>query len=191
VRPKDRRALLIGAGIVAGAVLALRGVPAVWSALASRRETLSAQRELLARAEMDVLQAAVLEDSGAVIRNKVLGLAPRLLSGTREADATADLTLRLKQAARDNRMRIERTSSLPDSAGAGGLRPASLRAALEGDSRGTLGMLGALARGRVALTTTDLRITAANPAAAGAVAELLKVEVTVRGWYLPRAEPSR
>jgi hypothetical protein len=88
-------------------------------------------------------------------------------------------------------MRIERTSSLPDSAGAGGLRPASLRAALEGDSRGTLGMLGALARGRVALTTTDLRITAANPAAAGAVAELLKVEVTVRGWYLPRAEPSR
>jgi hypothetical protein len=62
---------------------------------------------------------------------------------------------------------------------------------LEGDSRGTAGLIGALARGPVALATTDLTITAANPAAPGAVAELLKIELTVRGWYLSRPESQR
>lgn len=191
MRPQDRRALLIGAGIVAGAVLALRGVPAVWGSLANARETMSGRADLLARAEADVLQADALKDSAAVIRSKVLRLAPRLLSGAREADATADLTLRLKRAAADNRVRVERTSALPDSGQAGGLRPVSLRATLEGDSRGTLALLGALARSNVVLTTTDLRITPANPAAAASVAEVLRLEMTVRGWYLPRAESQR
>lgn len=186
MRSRDRRALLIGAGVVAGALLALRGAPAAWDAVRNTRETLSARTELLVRAEADVLRAAALEDSAAVVRNKVLALAPRLLSGTREADAAADLTLRLKRAAAENRVRVERTSSLPDSGRAGGLRPVLLRAALEGDSRGTLGVLGTLARSPVSLTTTDLRITASNPAAPGAVAELLRIEMTVRGWYLPR-----
>lgn len=185
MRSRDRRALLVGAGVVAGAMLALRGVPAAWVALRNTRETMSARAELLARAEVDVLQADTLNDSAAVIRTKVLGLAPRLLSGTREADALADLTLRLKRAAADNRVRVERTNALPDSGQAGGLRPVSLRASLEGDSRGTLGLVGAMARGNVVLTATDLRITAGNPAAA---AEVLRVEMTVRGWYLPRPE---
>jgi hypothetical protein len=187
----DRRALLLGAGMVAGALLTLRGVPAAWDVVRNTTETLSARTELLARAELDVLQADALEDSGIVIRNKVVGLAPRLLEGTREADATADLTLRLKLAARDNRVRVERTSSLPDSGHRGGLRPVALRAVLEGDSRGTVGLIGALARGPVALATTDLTITAANPSAPGAVAELLKIELTVRGWYLSRPESQR
>jgi hypothetical protein len=191
VRPRDRKALLLGAGIVVGALLALRGVPAAWNGLRNTRETLSARTELLARAELDVLQADALEDSGAVVRNKVLGLAPRLLSGTREADATADLTLRLKRAAADNRVRVERTGPVPDSGRAGGLRPVSLRAELEGDSRGILGVMGALARAPVASATTDLKITATNPAAPGAVAELLRIEMTVRGWYLRRPESKR
>jgi len=191
MKPRDRQALLVGLGVVAGALVTLRAVPAAWGALWNARETMAARAELLARAEVDVLQADALKDSAAVIRNKVLGLAPRLLSGTREADASADLTQRLKRAAADNRVRVERTSALPDSVQAGGLRPISLRALLEGDSRGTLGVLGALSRGGVVLTTTDLRITAANPAASSAVAEVLRTEMTVRGWYLPRPELRR
>jgi hypothetical protein len=172
-------------------MLALRGVPAAWEALGNTRETLSARSDLLARAEVDVLQADALKDSAAVIRGKVLGLAPRLLSGAREADATADLALRLKRAAADNRVRVERTSALSDSSRGDGLRQVSLRASLEGDSRGTMGVLGALARSGAALTTTDLKITAANPWATGSTAEVLKIEMTVRGWYFPRPEARR
>lgn len=190
MRSRDRRALM-WASIVAGALLALRAVPAAWGTLTETRETMSAQAELLARAEVDVLQADALKDSAAVIRIKVLRLAPRLLSGAREADATADLTLRLKRAAADNRVRVERTSALSDSGQVRGLRPVSLRASLEGDSRGTLAVLGALARSNVVLTTTDLRITPTNPAAAASVAEVLRLEMTVRGWYLPRPEARR
>jgi hypothetical protein len=36
------------------------------------------------------------------------------------------------------------------------------------------------------LTLAELRITAGNPA--GHAAEVLKVETTIRGWYLPRGE---
>jgi len=183
---RDRRAILVGTGVVACAMLALRGVPAAWEAFGNTRETLSARSELLARAEVDVLQADALKDSAAVIRSKLLGLAPRLLSGSREADAAADLTLRLKRAAADNRVRVERTSALSDSGRGEGLRSVALRASLEGDSRGTMAVLGALVRSSAVLTTTDLKITAANPWGAGSSAEVLKVEMTVRGWYFPK-----
>jgi len=185
VKPGDQRALMLGLSVVALAVLALRVAPAAWRAMQSVRESLAAKSALLARAEMDVRQTALLEDSSAVIRAKVLALAPKLLVAAREAEALADLGSRLKRAAAESRVRVERTTPVGDSTRAGRLRRVSLSAALQGDSRGTLALLGALARGRPLMTPTNLMITAPNPAATDAP-EVLRTEITVRGWYLAR-----
>lgn len=187
---RDKRALLVGGAAVLLAAVTLRILPFSWRAFRDLRETLQSQAELLERSRWEIRQAAALEDSGAVIKAKVRALAPRILSGAHQAAAMADLTARLKRATNAHRVRVERTSALGDSAAAGGLRRVSLRAALEGDSRGTLGVLGALGRGPVVLMPTDLRIRAGNSAASGSAAEVLKVEMTVRGWYLPRGEPT-
>ena len=185
MRPRDRRALILGITVVGVGVLALRIAPATWRAIQSLKEGLSAKTELLARAEWDVRRTGVLEDSAAVIRAKVLALAPRLLGATREAEALADLSSRLRRTAAESRLRVERTAPLDDSTRAGRLRRVSLAAALEGDTRGTLALLRALARGRTLLTPSSLIITATNPAASDAP-ELLKTELTVQGWYLSR-----
>ncbi len=168
------------------AAVTLRVIPLTWRAFAEKRATLQSQTDLLERSRWEIRQAPALEDSGLVIRGKVKALAPRILTGTQQAAAVADLTARLKSTAGTHRVRIERTSPVADSAVAGGLRRVSVRAGMESDSRGTLALLGALARGPVVLTPTELRITAGNPA--GQAAEVLKVEMTIRGWYLPRAE---
>ena len=186
--PQDRRALLLGGAAVLLAAVPLRAVPLTWRAFADKRATLRSQTALVERARWEIQQASAIGDSGAVIRGKVKALAPRILSGTQQAAALADLTSRLKSAAGAHRVHIERTSPLTDSAAAGGLRRVSVRAGMEADSRGALGLLGALAGGTVVLAPTELRITAGNPTANAA--EVLKVEMTVRGWYLTRGETS-
>jgi hypothetical protein len=189
VKPRDKRALLLGGAAVLSAVLILRAIPYTWHTFAEKRATLQSQAELLERSRWEIRQAPVLEDSGLVIRGKVKSLAPRILSGGQQAAALADMTSRLKSAARLHRVRVERTSLVPDSAAAGGLRRVSLRAGMEADSRGTLGLLGVLARGPVVMTPTELRITASNPS--GSAAEALKVEMTIAGWYLSQGEPTQ
>jgi hypothetical protein len=174
---------MLGLAVVAFGVLTLRIAPATWRAVRSSRESLYAKSELLARAEVDVRQTDLLEDSAAVIRTRVLALAPRLLGAAREAEALADLSSRLQRVAAESRVRVERTTPVGDSTRSGRLRRVSLGVALEGDSRGTLALLAALARGRALLTPTNLMITATNPVDA---VEVLRTEITVQGWYLAR-----
>jgi len=80
---------------------------------------------------------------------------------------------------------VSRTEALADSAYAGRARRVSLRATLESDTAGLLGLLRALAGGPAVLMIGDLRVAADAPLAPAAP-ELLHTEITVRGWYLPR-----
>jgi hypothetical protein len=165
------------------AVLTLRVLPASWRATQTAWRTFSARAQLLNQEQTNLRQAAVLEDSGATIRARVIGLAPKLLSAVREAEAQADLSTRLQHLAASNHVRLERVTPVADSTRVGRLRPVRLSVSFVGDTRGTLRLLGALAGGPVVLTTSDLRITATNPTAPGTVAEELRTEIAVRGWY--------
>ena len=165
------------------ALVGARGVPAAWHAVSRARASLVIRAELLARDREDVARAAALEDSGARIRAKMVALAPKILGSTGPAEAIADLTGRITTLAGSQRVRVQRTAPLDDSLTAAGLRRISVRIGVEGDSKGTLGLLGALAKGPLALTTDDIRIVAPNPTSPNGSAELLQAEITVRGWY--------
>jgi hypothetical protein len=184
--PRDRRAVVLGGAVCLSALLLLRGVPWAVRAAASAVASLHARAELLARAEAELREAPVLVDSARVLQARITALAPRILVGDREAEVVTDMAGRLGVLAEQNRVRLGRTAAIADSLHAGPLHRISLRASVEGDARGTLGFAGGLARAPALLDLAELRIIAADPGSPPAAPEVLRSELTVRGWYLVR-----
>jgi hypothetical protein len=145
---------------------------------------------LLTHAREELAQAGSLRDSAARITQALVGLAPKLLSGTSAAEAGADLSAQLSLAASRHQAKLEQMDLLPDSTRAGRLARARAHVALVTDIRGLMGFLRAIAAGEAALAVRDLRVVAQDPDSQASVPEILKVEVTVEGWYLAVAGKS-
>jgi type II secretion system (T2SS) protein M len=185
---RDRRALVIGGGVVLVAVLLLRVLPwTVRSALAAEAG-LRQRAALLARARADLAEAGVLRDSAVELGHALVGLAPKILSGKSAAEAVADLSGRVNLAASRSQAKLERVDPLTDSTSAGRLRRVALRAAFECDIRGLVGVLQALAFGKAPLEVRELRVTAVDAASGERVPEVLRVELTAAGWFLTNGE---
>ena len=188
---RDRRALLFGGAMVLAAVVALRVAPwGIARAVAAEGE-LRERATLLARARADLADAPLLRDSAGVLTRAVIGLAPRLLSGDTPTEALADLSGRLTLAASRSQAKLERTDQLADSTAAGRLRRVRVRTALESDIRGVVGFLRAIELGDAVLSIEDARILAADPTSGEQVPEILRVEVTVTGWFLAQREKGK
>ena len=181
---RDRRALILGGGVVLAAVFLLRAVPwTVRTALAA--ETGLRQRAaLLARARADLAEASGLRDSAVALGQALVGLAPKILSGNSVAEAVADLSGRVNLAASNHGAKLARLDPVADSGVAGRLRRATLRTSFECDVRGLVGVLEALEGGKAVLSVKELRVTAVDAASVDKSAEVLRVELTVAGWFL-------
>ncbi|HEV8265792.1 MAG TPA: type II secretion system protein GspM [Gemmatimonadales bacterium] len=187
---RDRRALLLGAAVVGAAVLGLRVLPWAVRSAAGAYAELRERAALLARAREELAGVAVLRDSTAVLTRAVVALAPQILEGGSAADAGADLSGTVSLAATRAPAKLERLDALPDSTGAGGGRLGCVRVhvALETDVRGLAAFLKAIDDGDAVLAVEDLRVVAPDPGSADRIPEILKVEVTVSGWYLKARE---
>jgi len=185
---RDRRALVVGGSVVIGAVFVLRVLPwSVRSALAAEAG-LRQRAALLARARADLAEAGVLRDSALELSHALVGLAPKILSGNSAAEAVADLSGRVNLAASRSQAKLERVDPQTDSTVAGRLHRVALRAAFECDIRGLVGMLQALTFGKAALALRELRVTAVDASSVDKSPEVLRVEMTVAGWYLEDRE---
>jgi hypothetical protein len=87
-------------------------------------------------------------------------------------------------AASRNQAKLERVDPLTDSTVSGRLHRVALRAAFECDIRGLVGVLQALTFGKAALTVRELRVTAVDASSADKSPEVLRVDMTVAGWFL-------
>lgn len=188
---RDRRALVLGGAVVLTALLGLRVLPWTVRKAAAAERGLRERAALLARARADLSETALLRDSAAVLTRAVVRLAPKLLSGDTPAEALADLSGRLNLAASRNQAKLERTDQLADSASAGRLRRVRTRAALESDIRGVVGFLRSVELGDAVLSVEELRIVAPDPSSGDRVPEVLRVEVTVVGWFLEKGLGAR
>lgn len=185
---RDRRALILGGSVVIGAVFVLRVLPwGMRSALAAE-EGLRQRAALLARARAELAAASVLRDSAVDLGQALVGLAPKILSGNSVAEAAADLSGRVNLAASRNQAKLERVDPQADSTVAGRLHRVALRAAWECDIRGLVGMLQALTFGKAALAVRELRVTAVDAGSVDRSPEVLRVEMTVVGWFLESRE---
>jgi len=170
--------------VILVAVLALRVLPwSVRSGLAAAT-ALHDRATLLAHAREQLAQAPFLRDSVVTITKALVGLAPRLLSGTSAVEAGADLAAQLNLAAARHRAKLAQVDVLPDSARAGRLGRARVHVIFETDIGGLAGLMHAVAAGDAALTVQELRIVAPDPTSARRLPEVLKVEMTMAGWYL-------
>ena len=188
---RDRRALLVGGATVLAAVMASRVAPWGIGRAVAAEQDLRERASLLARARADLADAPLLRDSAGVLTRAVVGLAPTLLSGDTPVEALADLAGRLTLAASRNQVTLERTDQLADSLAAGRLRRVRVRTALESDIRGVMGFLRAIELGDAVLSIEDVRIVAADPNSGEQVPEILRVEVTVTGWFLAHREKGK
>jgi hypothetical protein len=188
---RDRRAVMLGGGAVLAALLLLRVLPwTVRSALATQAG-LRERAALLARARADLADAAVLRDSAVELGQALVGLAPKILSGNTVAEAVSDLSGRVNLAASGHQAKLERVDPVADSTVAGRLHRATLRAAFECDVRGLAGVLQALEFGKTALSVRELRVTAIDAGSLDKNPEMLRVEMTVTGWYLTNRDERR
>jgi len=186
---RDRRALLLGGTVVAVALIVLRVLPwGVRGGLAATAE-LRERVTLLAHARAELADAPWLRDSAARITHALVGLAPRLLTGPSAAEASADLSAQVNLVASRNDARLERVDVLPDSARAGRLGRTRVHVALETDIRGLVRVLQAIAAASTTLVVHELSISAPDPASPERLPEILKVEMTIGGWFVATRSP--
>jgi hypothetical protein len=184
VKQRDRRALLIGGLVVLGAVLMLRVVPTGLRQALAAHAMLQERATLLAHTRDEMASLPRLRDSAAVLSQALIALAPQLLSGSTDAEAGADLSDRVNLIASRAPAKVERLEPLKDSFG--NYRPGRVRvfAALETDVRGLVALLSAIERGDEVLHLDELHVVAPQPGGVERGPEILKVEVTVSGWYI-------
>jgi hypothetical protein len=184
---RNRRTMAFGTGVLLVAWLGLHAIPAAAAWMRDKRDTLEARQALLDRLEAELAGVDALGDTAKVLQARVIGLAPRILSGASTAEAVNDLVGRVRLATNRSRVKLTRTDLLPDSAVAGRLRRVGVRAGFEGDAQGIVATLRALEADPAALVLDDFRILALNPENGENVAEVLRVEFTVRGWCQAKA----
>jgi len=186
---RDRHALLVGGIAVAGAVLGLRVLPWTIRQATAARALLRERATLLARTQEELASLPQLRDSANVLSQALVALAPQVLSGSTAVEAGADLSVRMNLAASRAPAKVERLDPLPDSSGVGRLGRVRVHAALETDVRGLIALIRAIDTGEEVLKLDELRVEAPEQGAAQRGPEMLKVEITVSGWYLrPRSE---
>jgi len=184
VTPRDRRALITGGGVVLGAVVALRVLPAVVRSVSDERAMLRERATLLARTRDELSSLPTLRDSAAVLSQALIALAPHLLSGSTGTEAGADLSGRINLIASRAPAKIERLDPVRDSIQNGRLGRVRLHAALETDVRGLVALLKAIDAGEEVLLLEELHVDALQPGGVAQGPEILKVEVTVSAWYI-------
>lgn len=184
---RDRRALMIGAGVILAALVLTRLLPAAVRQWREGRESLLTERELLARAELAIADLDGLEARAAATRSALLGMAPRLLNGRTEAEAIADLNGRLALAGGRQRTRLLRTDQVADSHRVGRLREVRLRVEVESDWSGLTGFLRAVSADPAVLRLRSVAIRGPEAPVGGGGPEVLSGEVEFSGWYLQGA----
>jgi type II secretion system (T2SS) protein M len=189
---RDRRALLLGGLAIAGAVVGLRVLPWAVRRATEAEAVLRERATLLARTREEMASLPKLRDSAAVLSQALVALAPQVLSGSTPAEAGADLSGRMNLAASRAPAKVERLDPLPDSSGNGRLGRVRVHAALETDVRGLIALIRAIDAGDEVLKLDELRVEAPEPGAVPRGPEILKVEITVSGWYIrPRSTEKR
>jgi len=185
---RDRRALVWGGVVIGAAVLLLRVLPSLIRHAGGAYTQLHERAALLARTREEMASLPTLRDSAATLSQALVRLAPQLLSGSTAAEAGSDLSGRMNLAAARAPARVERLDPVSDSAGNGRLGWVRIRAALETDVRGLVALIRAIDSGDEVLRLEELHVEAPDPAAVNRGPEILKVEVTVSGWYVKPRE---
>lgn len=146
------------------------------------------QRETAIRARAVLQSARAVQDSLAGVLAGILSLAPKLVEGRSSAEAQASLAGIVSLAANRQGLKVLRLDPLPDST-VGVFNRVGLHGELESDIAGVVRVVKALETSATLLSVTSLAVSSANPYPQSGASEVLRLEIDVSGYYLPRAAP--
>jgi hypothetical protein len=184
---RERRTVWLAGALVMSAFV-LRSVPLAVGVMHAHADRLAAQTRALSQTRALAWGLNATRDSLAHDLARVLALAPALIEGGTQAEASASLSSTLGLLARDCALRVIRLDPGSES-GSGPIRPVSAHLAFEGDVRGVAALLRAIESRQPILRVSAFALTAPDPLPRPLTAETLHVELDVTGWYLPRGAP--
>jgi hypothetical protein len=188
LQARDHRAVLWGAGLVAGGILVFRGGPEAARAITTLQSRTESQVATLGRVENLLAREPAVRDSLSTTLRDIVALAPDLVDGTSAAAAQASLSALLSLAADRHSVKVLRVDPLPDSA-ADVFHRVAIHLELEGDLAGVSRLLASIESGHPVLTVSALAIETPDPAPHPRTPEGLHVVLDVAGYYLPRGGP--
>lgn len=177
--PRDRRTLVVGAGTVAGLVLAARGLPALRAWESSRlSEARSTTRELLAARE-GITALPALRDTLAARRVRLATVDSAMPSGSSPAALTAAVAAAVEGIADSTSLKIVALQLHSDSAAADGQARAEVRVTGVADIVGLAAFLQAVEGGSTPLVVKELSVSQSAPAADSTKPETLRIDVLI------------
>jgi len=182
VNAEVRRAVVVGIGVIAAVLALADGIPAAVHRFVSLSTELRLRQELLTRVQMEIANAAAMEDEALATRRRLLDLAPRLLSGTDAIDAGESLAGIVNLAA-NGRLKLDAPQFPKDSVQAGRVSQVKILVGFEGDLSGVVGFIKAIENGAPVARVVALHLRATNPED-GKGPEVLRGQAIVEGWYL-------
>jgi hypothetical protein len=187
VKRRKHRVLIWGSVVVA-AWLFVHAIPELVHKTQDARWGLRDRVALLERSRAEVAETGRLQDSATILKSRLVDQAPRLVAGGGDAEASDAMAGLLNLAVSRGNGKVTRSEPVADSATRGLLHGVTQLVGFETDAAGLLNVLRNLAEGGTTLIVKSLDILVADPNAPPTSAELLRVELVVRGWYLRKAK---
>lgn len=177
---RERRAILIGAGVV------LAGFALIWGrmyrdALSSERDELATERATLARERVAVATARHNPQLQRIADSAMRAMRPRLFEGKDDVMASAELASYVGDVARRARVWLQDAGTRPATPAAEGIRTLRVEIRAESDLQGTLLFLQGLERGDKLVRIDRLDISHAARSDEKD-AEVLSITATISGF---------
>lgn len=186
--PRDRRALVLGAAVLAPAFFFMWGVRPYLAALSDTRQRLVVEREALARERAAVSAARRNPNLQHVADSATRSAAPRLFAGRDDVMASAELASYLGDVARRHHVWLQDASTRAATTAEGGVRTLHVDIRAESDLRGILEFLKGLEAGAKLVRVDRLDISRQPSRSDENGAETLAMSATVAGFAIPEEQ---
>jgi type II secretory pathway component PulM len=182
--PRDRRALVWGGVVVAGALVVAFALKPYFRTLAETRDDVRVQRELLARERAVVRASNALPAALQESRTALAQQSTPLFSGLDELSATSNLSDQITRAALANSVLISSLETKKTEALDQGIVALAVDFRAESDFEGILRFLNSLERGDRLINVSALAIQRLDrPVASGVPdTEVLAISGTITGY---------
>jgi hypothetical protein len=183
--PRDRRALLLGALVLAPALFFIWAVKPYLAALESSRDFLSVERAALARERAAVTAAQRNPGMQQLADSLMRAMSPRLFAGRDDVMATAELVSHLGALAQANDVWLQNATTRPATVGTAGVRTLQVALRAESDLEGVVRFLRAIENGDKLLQVERLDVSVVQGALPDNGVEPVSISATILGFAIP------
>lgn len=184
ISAREKRAVVLGGTCILTLFAAVRGVPALLAWKRDLHSEAEEGRSALAEARAILMHEQGVRDSSVLEGQRVIALAPLLLSGDTPASASATLEGIISGAAATSNVQLGALELRSDSASRSAFTRVVVKGSANSDIQGLAQMLQQLERGPALLSVEEMSITQPELSAPSDHMEVLHMEIVVGGLML-------